>query len=88
MHKEVSIRASCHTEITRFSPMCRYLIDYYWRPSNCEQYHTHRDAGITTVYLSLVVGDGHERIIVAGKILLIEIATRFIIDVLSDVLLD
>lgn len=34
------------------------------------------------------VMDGHERIIVAGKILLIEIATHIIIDVLSDVLLD
>ena len=34
------------------------------------------------------VMDGHERIIVAGKILLIEIATHVIIDVLSDVLLD
>jgi len=32
--------------------------------------------------------DGHEKIIFAGKILLIEIATHVIIDVLSDVLLD
>ena len=34
------------------------------------------------------VMDGHDRIIDAGKILLIEIATHIIIDVLSDVLLD
>jgi len=34
------------------------------------------------------VQEGHERIIVAGKILLIEIATEMVRDVLSDVLLD
>lgn len=34
------------------------------------------------------VKDGHERVIVAGKILLIEIATQVVRDVLSDVLLD
>lgn len=34
------------------------------------------------------VSDGHERIIVAGKILLIDIATHVIIDVLNDVLFD
>ena len=31
---------------------------------------------------------GHERIIAAGKILLVEIATQIVRDVLSDVLLD
>ena len=34
------------------------------------------------------VRDGHERIIVAGKILLIEIATQIVRDVLTDVLFD
>jgi hypothetical protein len=34
------------------------------------------------------VRDGHERIIVAGKILLVEIATQVIRDVLTDVILD
>jgi hypothetical protein len=34
------------------------------------------------------VRDGHERIIVAGKILLVEIATQVIRDVLSEVILD
>ncbi len=32
--------------------------------------------------------DGHERIIVAGKILLVAIATQVIVDVITDVLLD
>ncbi len=31
---------------------------------------------------------GHERIIVAGKILLVAIATHVIVDVISDILLD
>lgn len=34
------------------------------------------------------VRDGHERIIVAGKILLVEIATQVVRDVLTDVILD
>lgn len=34
------------------------------------------------------VRDGHERVIVAGKILLIEIATQIVHDVLTDVLFD
>ena len=34
------------------------------------------------------VEDGHERIIVAGKVLLVEIATQVVHDILTDVLLD
>jgi hypothetical protein len=34
------------------------------------------------------VRDGHERIIVAGKILLVEIATQMVRDVLTDVIMD
>jgi hypothetical protein len=34
------------------------------------------------------VRDGHERIIVAGKILLVEIATQAVRDVLTEIILD
>ena len=34
------------------------------------------------------VADGYERVIVAGKILLVEIATQVVHDILVDVLLD
>jgi hypothetical protein len=34
------------------------------------------------------VADGYERIIVAGKILLVEIATQVVHDILVDVILD